>query len=235
MEFQPFPKVPRLSREMIITEKLDGTNASVWVVDWATLDALRETSPQLCVDLPTYGDSFYVLAGSRKRFITPNSSSSRGDATDNFGFAAWVRDNAEELVKLGPGTHYGEWWGQGIQRGYGLSEKRFSLFNVGRWVDRHYVHEGREEMVNETATYFGGSHIPYAPSCCHVVPVLSYGDAFDTKRAELTLANLKGSGSVAAPGFANPEGIMVYHTAAKQYFKKTFEGDAAGKENSNAR
>lgn len=27
MEFQGFPKMPRLSREVIISEKLDGTNA----------------------------------------------------------------------------------------------------------------------------------------------------------------------------------------------------------------
>lgn len=33
MAFQPFPKIARWSREVIITEKIDGTNASVIVSD----------------------------------------------------------------------------------------------------------------------------------------------------------------------------------------------------------
>ena len=31
MEFSPFPKIARLSREIVITEKLDGTNASIFL------------------------------------------------------------------------------------------------------------------------------------------------------------------------------------------------------------
>ena len=46
---------------------------------------------------------------------------------------------------------------------------------------------------------------------------------------EHVLSTLKYDGSHAAPGFMNPEGIMIYHTAANQYFKKTFEGDEKGK------
>ena len=47
-EFTAFPKMPRLSRDIIITEKLDGTNAQVFV-----------------------GEDGTVLAGSRTRWITP--------------------------------------------------------------------------------------------------------------------------------------------------------------------
>ena len=36
---------------------------------------------------------------------------------------------------------------------------------------------------------------------------------------------LKERGSQAAPGFMDPEGIIVYHTAANQYFKQTFDFD----------
>ena len=32
-EFQPFPKIPRLSREIVITEKIDGTNAQILITD----------------------------------------------------------------------------------------------------------------------------------------------------------------------------------------------------------
>jgi hypothetical protein len=37
------------------------------------------------------------------------------------------------------------------------------------------------------------------------------------------------TGSFAAPGFNNPEGIVIYHTAGNLLFKKTFEGDEKGK------
>ena len=103
MDFKEFPKMPRLSREIIVTEKIDGTNAQVAV---AELDGY--SSPGAVWE----GDGLAIYAGSRTRWITPEA--------DNFGFAAWVRDNAEELATLGPGNHFGEWWGRGIQRGYGL-------------------------------------------------------------------------------------------------------------------
>ncbi len=31
LEFNEFPKIARLSREIVITEKLDGTNASIFI------------------------------------------------------------------------------------------------------------------------------------------------------------------------------------------------------------
>lgn len=105
IEFKPFQKIARLNREVLVTEKIDGTNGLVWIAE----------------------DGVEMRAGSRSRWITPEA--------DNFGFAKWVADNAEELRRLGPGYHYGEWWGAGIQRRYGLTEKRFSLFNVSRWAD----------------------------------------------------------------------------------------------------
>ena len=167
-DFFPFPRMARLSREVVITEKLDGTNAQVFV----------------------YHDG-RVVAGSRNRWLTPDS--------DNFGFAAWVEHNKEELLQLGPGRHFGEWWGSGIQRGYGLSHKKFSLFNATRWeVER--------------------------PSCCEVVPVL-YRGIFDTAAVDKCLDMLREGGSWAAPGFMQPEGVVVYHVAGEIGFKKTLEDD----------
>jgi hypothetical protein len=168
-DFVSFPKMPRLSREIIVTEKIDGTNAQVFVSD----------------------DGLEIRAGSRTRWITPDD--------DNFGFARWVEQNREELLTLGPGRHFGEWWGGGIQRGYGLKEKRFSLFNVSRWES------GR-------------------PACCHVVPTL-YRGIFNEDAIEKCLDDLRFFGSVAAPDFMRPEGVVVFHVAGGFGFKKTIEKD----------
>lgn len=167
-EFKEFAKIARLSREIVITEKIDGTNAQVFVTEDGT-----------------------VLAGSRSRWITT--------LDDNFGFARWVTEHKDELRELGPGRHFGEWWGSGIQRKYGLSEKRFSLFNVSVWGESR-------------------------PACCHVVPVL-YRGRFNTFAIEEQLERLRLYGSVAAPGFMKPEGVVIFHAASGQLFKKTIEKD----------
>ena len=189
-KFEEFPKIGRLSRDMVITEKLDGTNAQVYVEYEVIEDDDNKDVPWIA-----HVGGFKIAAGSRTQYITPER--------DNYGFAKWVVANAEELVKLGTGKHYGEWWGQGIQRRYGLNEKRFSLFNVGRW--------GQER-----------------PLCCHIVPTL-YEGLFNTEVIEKVLFDLKISGSQAAPGFMQPEGIVIFHKGNRALFKKTFEKDAAGK------
>jgi hypothetical protein len=185
VDFEPFPKIARLSRECVITEKIDGTNAQILI---ERFDGPATFPPV------ARADDHYIGAGSRTRYITP------GKATDNYGFAAWVAENAGELVKLGPGRHFGEWWGLGIQRGYGLTEKRFSLFNVGRWLG-----------VN-------------LPACVGLVPVLYRGE-FSTLAAEAQIVRLRYEGSVAAPGFMNPEGLIVFHSASGTLFKKTLDKD----------
>lgn len=176
IEFQPWPKIARLNRDITITEKLDGTNAAVLVLDDGT-----------------------VAAQSRKRLITPDD--------DNFGFARWVADNAGALTDiLGPGRHFGEWWGAGIQRRYGLDHKRFSLFNTARYADLP------EDVIDGLG----------------VVPVL-YEGPFSEFAIDDALDALVGLGSKAAPGFMDPEGIVVFHTAAQQMFKVTIKGDEAPK------
>ena len=176
-EFVAFDKIYRYSRNCVVTEKIDGTNAQIYI---------DKDHPGV------------VLAGSRKRWLKI------GD--DNFGFAGWVAEHESELaLGLGPGRHFGEWWGSGIQRGYGIKEKRFSLFNVGRW--------------NE-------SNPP--PSCCCVVPVL-YRGAFSDTAVSAAMETLRANGSYAAKGYADPEGIVIYHTQSGYLFKKTFKHDESGK------
>jgi len=193
--FNEFSKISRLSRTMIVTEKIDGTNAQVCIqsIGEITADETRFVIAEQ--------DGFTMLAGSRNRWITPDD--------DNHGFAVWVRDNSKELWELGPGRHFGEWWGSGIQRRYGQAEKHFSLFNVSRWLVDY------------------DNSKPLCPPCCRVVPVLYHG-MFDTAFINSTMTMLH-AGSVAASGFDKPEGVVIYHEAARVMFKKTFEKDASGK------
>ena len=173
-DYPEFQKIPRYSREVLITEKIDGTNGLIQVSD----------------------DGLSIRAGSRTRWITSQD--------DNYGFAAWVERNKEELLKLGPGNHYGEWWGAGIQRKYGLKEKKFSLFNVSHWSESR-------------------------PACCDVVPLLWRGSMDDISPAIAHCLDLLRGGSIAAPGFMKPEGIVIYHVAGGYLFKKTLEKDESPK------
>ena len=207
--FTPWPKIPRLAREIMVTEKIDGTNASISITRHSA------TGPDMALAILPIADSvdhLVIRAASRTRWINT--------FTDNFGWAAWVRNNAEELTQLGEGNHFGEWWGAGIQRGYDKPDRTFSLFNAGRWCEsatpplQRWSADPRVIKLQE-----------HAPACCSVVPVLYRGE-FDQAVINETLAVLERDGSAAAPGFAKPEGVIVWHEAAQQYFKQTTGRDA---------
>ena len=55
-----------------------------------------------------------------------------------------------------------------------------------------------------------------------MVPVLVHGLLTDVNVLEV-LNSLKTVGSVAAPGFMNPEGIVVYHTPSRNLYKMTLD------------
>lgn len=167
-EFSPWPKIPRLRNEIVtITEKLDGTNAQVCIMEDGN-----------------------IFAASRSRWITP------GKNTDNHGFAQWVTDNQEDLRKLGYGRHFGEWYGKGIgPRGYGLSNKRFALFNTARPKDT-------------------------LPVCCEQVTIMYQGPGLELSRITTELiAHLNAKGSVHCPGYLKPEGLVVYSSLTKSRYK----------------
>jgi hypothetical protein len=196
-EFRKFDKIPRFRRDIIITEKIDGTNGCILVAERSLVDDYHQSHWPF---MPA-GD-YLILVGSRKRWLNGIDKSG-----DNYGFRKWVGANRDELVTLGPGRHYGEWWGAGIQRRYGLTDndKRFSLFNTARW----------------------GEHNPN-PSCTSVVPVLNTG-AMSGATIDMALTELEFHGSTAAPGFMKPEGIVIYMTQARRLFKITLENDGMPK------
>lgn len=176
-DWQKFPKITRyLNIEFTITEKIDGTNAAIEFEQ----------------------GGFLVNAYSRTRPITP--------ADDNYGFARWVYDNTEELYEFfGPGLHFGEWWGSGIQKRYGAylpkGQKFFSPFNVKR---------------------FNGSTEGWPEGCIPVVILDTHVMMRDVPQAVEDWSNqMLSTGSFQVPG-AKAEGIMLYSDATG-YIKHPFD------------
>ena len=180
-EFEPWPKIYRKGKGKFIVT-----------------EKLDGTNAHIVIT-----DNNEIYAASRKRYITPDD--------DNYGFAQWVEDNKDELLKLGEGRHYGEWAGEGIQKNpHNITGKQFFLFNVTRW----------------------GDHNPNTPDCCEVVPILMSG-------ADMTIIDdamrlLLENGSMVGD-VGEPEGVVAYHTFTKRFIKATFKAPNGKWENTDER
>jgi hypothetical protein len=177
MEFKAFSEIKRWSPvTLTVTQKIHGSNGQILVY---------EKEPGV----------FDVKVGSRTKWIFP------GKTTDNYGFAQFVEDNKQEIIeKLGPGTHFGEWAGPGINSGEGLKEKTFVLFN-------------------HTRPYPNG-----LPPRMTLVPVLYNGPVV---HLEDIIANamddLKVNGSKLVPGFMRVEGVVIELNGTRR--KKVFQAE----------
>lgn len=191
MDFKAFPKIQPIDRlHMTITQKIHGTNAHIYVYKSFGVPAIWVGDKKVSDALFAHD----IKVGSRTRWITPED--------DNYGFAAFVHEHKDEFIeKLGPGHHFGEWAGPGINSGEGLSEKTFILFNHRRWKDK-----------------------PLPPQTT-VVPVLHTG-RLDMVDIDLSMLKLKQEGSQLAPGFMRPEGIVI--EIGDQLYKKVFEPEDTG-------
>jgi hypothetical protein len=225
LEFHEWPKIGRLNRDVVITEKIDGTNAAIGIISEM--------------------DGYRVYAQSRTRIITPDN--------DNYAFAAWVQKNAAVLIEaLGVGLHFGEWWGVGIARNYGLSERRFSLFNTAKWGAGEGAVALEKARAQGVAIYsvpvlytgpwtgvFGyidatqpaketpGQNLPWltAEQMGGWEGVQDQPNPRPRFAPSFILEYLARVGSQAAPGFAKPEGVVVFHRASNTCFKATVEHD----------
>lgn len=210
--FQAWPKIPRWEKrgtEMFITEKVDGTNAAIHIGGEG--------------DNADGQSSVFIGAQSRTRMLDPLNG------IDNNGFGVWVMQNAEALIRLlGPGIHYGEWYGGKIQRGYGLQQKRLALFDTRRWhtqdtflieswhggPNRRVWNQDIEESTTNELQELG----------VHPIPLL-YAGAWHTEAVDELTEYLKESGSVVVPGYQNPEGLVIKHRNSQQLYKVILEGD----------
>lgn len=182
LEFEKWPSIPRWANEKVtVTEKIDGTNACVVILPWAPEHSPMVQDGYALVDY--IGNDMVTFAvQSRKRFIKP------GKDTDNAGFAGYAFSWYDKFIEtLGYGKHYGEWWGYGIQRGYDMKNKRFSLFSPWRY---------------DTVDLSKVDHLD-------VVPTLYQGNSAGYLTTDIILATLEKEGSKAAPGFMRPEGIII--------------------------
>lgn len=177
LPFEEFESITQLAKMTVsVTEKIHGTNAQVAISD----------------------DGTRIKAGSRNRWLTVED--------DNYGFARWVHENREALLAfLGPGRHYGEWYGSGIGPGYGMKEKRFALFNAYRW----------KQVADKL------------PARVDLVPIL-YAGPYSPEAIEETMAKLKAGGSVLVPGYMKPEGVVVFFSTFRTMLKKVFDKEETG-------
>lgn len=178
MEFKSFPEIKKLgSTEFSVTQKIHGTNAQVMIYPKKMERNVDAGNGQGYTEIVETGE-MELLVGSRTRWIVP------GD--DNYGFAAFVYANKQEFIdKLGPGQHFGEWAGPGINSGEGLSQKTFILFDYWKFPSER-------PLPPQTAT----------------VPVL-YSGSFDLSQVEKCMEDLKTNGSRLVAGFMRSEGVVV--------------------------
>lgn len=201
IEFQAWPKTPRLFRDIVITEKVDGTNSAIII---QKIEESDEPSELRLAAIERDGEYYEVAAQSRNRLIFP------GKTTDNHGFAAFVQENAEELFDLlGVGRHYGEWWGQGIQGRYNVDFKGFALFNTEK-------HEGVYRWLGDDRQFL-----------IEAMPVLYKGPYSEQKIREV-LTELDTNGSLVSP-FDKAEGVVVFHTMSRKVYKVTLDNHDKGK------
>jgi hypothetical protein len=130
--FQAFPKIARLARECVVSEKIDGTNGQVYI---------SHHSPELLKTLPPpvatfQGDDYFAMdvvsvwAGSRSRWLQP------GKSNDNFGFATTL--NLQNRGRYDDACHWNLSLGCFLGWGSLRNEERFSKRRSWKNITLHY-------------------------------------------------------------------------------------------------
>ena len=177
--YSSFPSIERLENiYCIISEKIDGTNGLI---------EINETN---------------VRFGSRNRYISFSD--------DNAGFAnffkdyeARFKDAAKDITtdESYPLRIYGEWFGCGIQRNYGLKDKLFMPFS----------------------SFYGEKLIEYqVPNV--ITPNIMYTGKFSMEIVDTCMQQLKLNGSGVVKDYKQPEGIVIFFPKYNFRLKETFDG-----------
>jgi len=181
LKYPSFPSIERIENiRCFINEKIDGTNGMIEI----TKDALR--------------------FGSRNTYLSSKE--------DNHGFYKFCKEYItypvsdiiiRRLYPNNPPTYpvriYGEWFGKGIQRTYGLKARYFMPFNP---------------YHADALTYCG---VPYI-----VYPAELYSGKFSVSQLELCMDDLKLRGSKVIEDYMNPEGVVIYFPKYNFSLKRKF-------------
>lgn len=190
--FIKWPSTPRFHKYLTITEKIDGTNACIRILDGT------------------------VSAQSRKRVITPDD--------DNFGFAKWVHDNAGALTDvMGYGVHFGEWFGEGIQKNpLGIEGKRFAHFSPWKFNDEQKERITESGLVEFVPVLFEGQADIYT-----IPNVMQDLDLYGTRVAGAT--KVANGYDWELDEMARAEGVIVWQRETQQKYKILLDNDAIHK------
>ena len=199
--YASFPSIERLENiYCVISEKVDGTNGLIEINEVFPVGEPKEIQ---------------IRFGSRNRYITFNN--------DNADFANFFRhyearfkDVAADIIlkelevsgetltecqEQYPLRIYGEWFGSGIQRGYGLKDKFFMPFS----------------------TFYAEKLIEYqVPNI--VKPNIMYTGKFNKLTADMCMNTLAIHGSGIIKDYKRPEGIVIHFPKYNFRLKQTFEG-----------
>ncbi len=163
-----------------------------------------------------------VTAQSRKRIITPDD--------DNFGFAKWVYDNAGALLDtLGYGYHYGEWYGEGIQKNpLGIEGKRFALFHATKYTEANGYDLSRvDNLETVPLLHHGQCNVWTIPDI--VQDLETYGSRVQGAKTEVITGYIPGMDNEQPYAYtkaAKAEGIIIWNNETKTRTKLLLENDA---------
>lgn len=162
-----------------------------------------------------------VTAQSRKRIITPDD--------DNYGFARWVYDNAGALLDtLGYGYHYGEWYGEGIQKNpLGVEGKRFALFHPTKYNEKNgYDLEKVDGLETVPLLHHGPCDVWTIPNIMQDLNI--YGSKVKGAKTQdmfSSVPGLEGTSCVYSKA-AKAEGIIIWNNETRTRTKMLLDNDA---------
>jgi hypothetical protein len=155
-----------------------------------------------------------VTAQSRKRIITPDD--------DNYGFARWVYDNAGALLDtLGYGYHYGEWFGEGIQKNpLGIEGKRFALFHATKYTEQNGYELSKVDGLETVPLLHHGQ--------CDVMTIPDIIEELDYEGSKVVGAKREVVNKMhfAYERAAAAEGIIIWNNETRTRTKMLLENDA---------
>jgi hypothetical protein len=163
-----------------------------------------------------------VSAQSRKRIITPDD--------DNYGFAKWVHANAGVLFDtLGFGYHYGEWYGEGIQKNpLGIEGKRFALFHPTKYNEKNgYNLDMVDGLETVPLLHHGQCDVWTIPNIMQDLEV--YGSKVEGAKRTRVRSEIPGLGDDNVWEFdkaADAEGIIIWNNETKTRTKMLLKDDA---------